>query len=76
MEKALEENTTLQELTVIIGRDRVSAQFHRLLESVFASGTLQTLCLKGVIGEYDIPSPDICVLGLHVIILYYCNRLS
>ena len=51
MERALEENTTLQELTVIIIGGR-SAQLHHLLESVFASGTLETLCLKDVSGEY------------------------
>ena len=50
MEKALEENMALQELTVIIGER--SAQLHHLLESVLASGTLETLCLKGVSSEY------------------------
>ena len=49
MERALEENMTLQELTVIVGEG--SAQLHHLLEPVFAR-PLQTLCLKGKIGKY------------------------
>ena len=49
MERTLEENKTLQELTVIIGTG--SAELHYLLEPVFAN-PLQTLSLKGDIGEY------------------------
>ena len=45
----LSKHAALQNLTVKLGTH--SAEVHRLLEPVFASGTLQALCLKGVRGE-------------------------
>ena len=45
----LSKHPALQELTVKLGTH--SAEVHRLLEPVFASGTLQALCLEGDEGE-------------------------
>ena len=45
----LSKHPALQELTIIVGAG--SAEVHRLLEPVFASRPLQTLCLKSTTGE-------------------------
>ena len=47
----LSKHPALQKLTIEAQRGAGSAEIHRLLEPLYASGTLQTLCLKGNRGE-------------------------
>ena len=47
----LSKHPTLQTLTIELQRGEGSAEIHRLLEPVYGSGTLQTLCLGGYRGE-------------------------
>ena len=46
----LSKHSTLKKLTIETWEGAGSAEIHRLLEPVYASGTLQTLCLGEVYG--------------------------